>query len=117
MCSVAKTRARVERAPCLRCGTVLVLEEPRVSMWFSPAELAQLAIDTTNPKVRDRALCAMGMIDHALELRTRAELANDAPGCPSCVELLAEIKHLEKASGRMARDLADVERDLEDARR
>lgn len=83
-------------------------------MQFSPEELAQLARDTLDTNVRDRALCALGMVDQQLERHTRAILQNAAPGCSSCTELIAEIGKLEKESRDMAADLDQLQAALED---
>lgn len=104
------------RAPCVRCGNSLALDIPRVSMQFSPEELAQLARDTLDVNVRDRALCALGMVDQVLERHTRAILTSAVPGCSSCTELLAEISKLEKERADMVEDLDQLQATLEDRR-
>lgn len=98
----------------MRCGMQLGLDLPRVSVQFSPEELAQLARDTLDPKVRDRALCALGMVDQQLEQHTRAILLNAAPGCSSCAELIADISKLEKEARDMADDLDQLQAERED---
>ena len=62
-----------DRAPCVRCGMLLHTGEGRVTVAFSPAELADLAC-AAGGRVRERLLCALGLLDAELERAVRAEL-------------------------------------------
>lgn len=81
---------------CVRCGRPVVTDDVRVGVSFAPADIARLARDTTDPKMRDRLLCALGTVDRDLEAHTRAELLNDTPGCKTCETLADEITSLER---------------------
>ena len=67
------------RSPCVRCGTPLWAastgEGSRVTINFSAEELAQMAVEASGP-VRERLLCALGLIDTPLERTVRDEIAN-----------------------------------------
>lgn len=56
---------------CLRCGRLLHTGEGRVLVPFTTAELAELIGSTVNPVVRDRLLCALGLIDESAESELR----------------------------------------------
>jgi len=60
------------RAPCVRCGMLLHTGEGKVTVSFSVAELAELACATSDDAVRERLLCALGLLDQPLERETRA---------------------------------------------
>lgn len=61
------------RSPCVRCGNALLTEQGRmlVSVNFTPDELAELAVQTTNVAVSERLCCAIGLLDPKLEVETR----------------------------------------------
>lgn len=63
------------RSPCVRCGMPLCVGEGyRVTVNFDPEELAQAAVEVSNPAVRERLLCALGLLDAGKEREVRAEL-------------------------------------------
>ena len=51
------------RSPCVRCGNILHTGEGMVTVSFSVDELEELACQTTDPAVRRRLLCAIGLLD------------------------------------------------------
>jgi hypothetical protein len=65
------------RAPCVRCGLLLHTGEGRVTVSFQAAELAELAAATSDRNVRERLLCALGLIDDAAVSSVRADLLRD----------------------------------------
>ncbi len=52
-----------DRAPCVKCGMILHTGEGRVTISFRVNELSELALATSDKNVRDRLLCAIGMLD------------------------------------------------------
>lgn len=64
-----------DRAPCVRCGRLLHTGEGRVLMSFEPADLESLILDTKDPAIQARLLCALGTIDLMRERQLRMELA------------------------------------------
>ncbi len=52
-----------DRAPCVKCGMILHTGEGRVIVSFRVSELSELALATSDRNVRDRLLCAIGMLD------------------------------------------------------
>lgn len=57
------------RTPCVRCGNLLHTGEGRVTVSLSVDELEELALSTTDPAVRRRLACAVGLIDAQREKR------------------------------------------------
>lgn len=102
---------------CVRCGRPVATDELRVGVSFAPADIAKLAIDTTDPRMRDRLLCALGTVDRDLERTTREYLNSSLAACPSCLTL---VDHLADAEQKLAAAHADNEElqaricDLED---
>jgi hypothetical protein len=64
-----------EHARCTRCGRVLDDGIARIFVGFSVAELEDIAYQTTLPSVRERALCAIGLLDADRERAVRMEIA------------------------------------------
>lgn len=65
------------RAPCVRCGNPFqVPGEGRVAVTvtFTPTELEVLAITSIDVNVRERLLCAIGLLDAKREAMVRAEI-------------------------------------------
>ena len=51
---------------CKNCGVKAHLDGegyPRAAVAFTPNELAELAVDTGNPEIRRRLLCALSILD------------------------------------------------------
>lgn len=63
------------RAPCSRCGTILHTGEGRVTVTFSLDDLEALAWAAADYNVRQRLLCAIGLLDVERERRIRREMA------------------------------------------
>lgn len=59
------------RAPCVRCGHLLLTDEDmRVTVTFNADELvtlSDLTFAARNDNLRNRLLCALGLIDPARE--------------------------------------------------
>jgi hypothetical protein len=64
-----------DRAPCVRCGMLLHTGEGRVIVSFQADELADLAVSAADKRVRERLLCALGILDEDAEDATRGALA------------------------------------------
>ena len=62
------------RSPCVRCGLLLHTGEGRVTVSFTPDEMAELAAATGDANVRERLLCAVALLDPEIETTTRADL-------------------------------------------
>lgn len=62
----------IVRAPCVKCGALLHTGEGRVIVSFTVDEMDELAAQTTNGAVRDRLLCAIGLLDSERERTARA---------------------------------------------
>jgi hypothetical protein len=58
-------------APCVRCGMLLHTGEGRVTVSLLPDELYELACATRDTRLRERLLCALGLIDEAKERDAR----------------------------------------------
>lgn len=66
-----------DRAPCVRCGRQLPIGEgPRVLVGFGPLEIESLILDTSDPRLQSRLLCALGTIDPEREQVLRTELSD-----------------------------------------
>ena len=63
-----------DRSPCVRCGMILHTGEGRVTVAFTPDELAELACAAPDARVRERLLCALGLLDADRERSVRAEM-------------------------------------------
>ncbi len=57
----------MERAPCVRCGHILHTGEGRVTVSFTVDELAALVEVCASGSLRARMICAIGLLDPALE--------------------------------------------------
>lgn len=78
-CSGRNLRATAEdlvnvRAPCVRCGMMLHTGEGRVTISFTVAELDEMVFEISNMLVRERLLCAIGLLDEAREKLLRQQL-------------------------------------------
>jgi hypothetical protein len=62
------------RSPCVRCGLLLDATAEKVLVGLTPDELAELACGTGDPRVRERLLCALGLLDAQRERDVRAEM-------------------------------------------
>lgn len=58
------------RAPCVRCGHILHTGEGRVTVSFTVSELEELALSTSDPSVRRRLICAIGLLDSVRQVET-----------------------------------------------
>ena len=54
--------------------------EGRVIVAFTPAELEELALATSDPNVSDRLLCALGLLDPDRERAARIDRSAVTPG-------------------------------------
>ncbi len=70
----------MSRSPCVRCGLLLHTGEGRVLVAFSVAELSELAVGAADKNVRERLLCALGLLDQDEERMARATLADAGIG-------------------------------------
>lgn len=64
----------MSRSPCVRCGMPLHTGEGRVTVSFTPSELADLAAAATDRSVRERLLCALGLVDQQADASVRADI-------------------------------------------
>lgn len=103
-------------SPCVRCGLRLNIGSGKITVSFTPDDLAGLIRDTSDQNMQDRLLCAMGVLAPDMERAVRAELTEPSeprrgyvqasPGEPGsiCLEVFAASVPLEDGETLELRD-------------
>jgi len=61
--------------PCARCGRIVHTGEAKIAVPMQVSEAAELAYATNDDKMRERLLCAIGLLDPGLEKQVRDDIA------------------------------------------
>jgi hypothetical protein len=100
---------------CVSCGRQTIAGDGiRVGLSFTPEQVYRLALDATEPAVRERLICALGTVDRDMQRKLRAEMLSTDGGCPSCSQMAGQVAALELEREELIEQLDQLHATIDD---